>query len=91
MTNHNPSLMPLENNDGCIGGTWCGLVMGGFLMRYGIRHTLASASHWQDVREGDEAGEVFDGGDLVEGSGQVVVVNHCCCLMRPQAWEDLTK
>ena len=45
---------------------------------------------WQDVREGGKAGEVFDGGSLVEGSGQVVVANHCCCLMRPQAWEDLS-
>ena len=46
--------------------------------------------HWQDVREGGEAGEVFDGGALVEGSGHVVVANHCCCLIRPRAWEDLS-
>ncbi|XP_065561447.1 uncharacterized protein LOC136027925 isoform X4 [Artemia franciscana] len=45
---------------------------------------------WQDVREGGETGEVFDGGALVEGSGQVIVANHCCCLMCPQAWEDLS-
>ena len=46
---------------------------------------------WQDVREGGEAGEVFDGGALVEGSGQVVVANHCFCLIHPQALEDLSK
>ena len=51
----------------------------------------AQNDRWQDVREGGEAGEVFDGGALVKGSGQVVVAYHCCCLMRPQAWEDLSK
>ena len=60
-------------------------------MTYGVGYPLTSASqgdpndHWQDFSEGGEAGEVFDGGALVEGSGQVVVANHCCCLMCPQA------
>ena len=40
---------------------------------------------WQVANEGGEAGEVLVGGAMVEGSGQVVVANHCCCLMRPQA------
>ena len=46
---------------------------------------------WQDVGEGGDVDKVFDGGALVDGSGQVVVANHCCCLMRLQAWEDLSK
>ena len=43
------------------------------------------------IREGGEVGGVFDGRALIDGLGQVVVVNHCFCLMRLQAWEDLSK
>ena len=89
MTNHTPSLMPLESDDGCTGGTWCEWVMES-LMIYIVLDTSwplqvreTQNDHWQDVREGGEAGEVFDGGALDEGSGQVVVANHYCCLMRP--------
>ena len=92
-----PSLMSLESDDGSIGGTRCEWVMEGTHMIYGVGHPWppqvreTQNYHWQDVREGGEVGEVFDGGASVNGSGQVVVANHCCCLMRLQDWEDLSK
>ena len=89
--------MSLESDDGCIGGTWYEWVMEDHHRTYGFGQPLASASqgdpndHWQDIREGGEVGEVFDGGTCVDDLGQVIVVNPFCCLMHLQAWKNLSR
>ena len=62
---------------------WKGLSLSNYLGRALKKSEVRETQndHGQDVGEGGKADKVFDGGALVEGSGQVVVVNQCCYLM----------